>query len=361
MSARRLQRLIFGIAGAAARLGWVQTVDDFGDVQQSYRDFAREEVELSACYANWAAAVAEDPEVLELLATLPMSKRQPNLVFAAARWHGSGIGPYDDLRTTVLNCWEEVRATVLARSTQTNEVGRCATLLPLLAGLPQPLALLEVGASAGLCLFPDRYSYRYSDGTALDPADGVSPVVLPCQISGPVPVPQRLPEITWRVGIDLNPLDIADEDAVAWLETLVWPEHTDRRSRLAAAISLTRQNPPLIVAGDLIADVGDIVTTAPPDATLVVFHSAVLSLPSEARPRSLDGDRTKVAGSLDQQRGPERAPDGERHGTVRASPRATVRPRGRRAVRRLGARPRPLPALVLNLLPTAVIRNRIAA
>ena len=36
-------------------------------------------------------------------------------------------------------------------------------LLPVLAALPQPLALLEVGASAGLCLYPDRYAYRYGD------------------------------------------------------------------------------------------------------------------------------------------------------------------------------------------------------
>ncbi len=47
------------------------------------------------------------------------------------------------------------------RSTQTSEPGRCATLLLLLARLPQPLALLEVGASAGLCLLPDRYGYDY--------------------------------------------------------------------------------------------------------------------------------------------------------------------------------------------------------
>ncbi|MBV9417272.1 MAG: DUF2332 family protein [Solirubrobacterales bacterium] len=58
--------------------------------------------------------------------------------------------------------------TVLARSTRTNEPARCATLLPLLATLPQPLALLEVGAAAGLCLLPDRWAYDY-DGLHVPP------------------------------------------------------------------------------------------------------------------------------------------------------------------------------------------------
>ncbi|MFE4537493.1 DUF2332 family protein [Streptomyces scopuliridis] len=54
-----------------------------------------------------------------------------------------------------------LRAMMLSRRTQTNEPGRCATLLPALAALDGPLALIEVGASAGLCLHVDRYSYDY--------------------------------------------------------------------------------------------------------------------------------------------------------------------------------------------------------
>ena len=31
----------------------------------------------------------------------------------------------------------------------------------------RPLALIEVGASAGLALFPDRYSYEFDDGVTV--------------------------------------------------------------------------------------------------------------------------------------------------------------------------------------------------
>nr|WP_275311681.1 DUF2332 family protein [Streptomyces yunnanensis] len=53
--------------------------------------------------------------------------------------------------TWVVTHWDEVSSLMLVRLTQTNESARCATLLPVLATLPQPLALIEVGASAGLC------------------------------------------------------------------------------------------------------------------------------------------------------------------------------------------------------------------
>jgi hypothetical protein len=252
------------------------------DTAEVYVDFGEHETSSSPCFHVWALAVAADPEVLALLDSLPEGKRQPNLVFAAARWHGAPApGPYAGLRTVLLDDWDAVRATVLSRATQTNEVGRCATLLPVLAGLPGPLALLEVGASAGLCLYPDRYSYRYDNGVSLDPSDGPSPVVLECAVAGDVPLPSLLtsglPEVVWRGGIDLNPLDVRDDDAMRWLQTLVWPEHDDRRSRLAAAVDLARDDPPTLVRGDLNEALPALVEEVPADATLVVFHSAVLA------------------------------------------------------------------------------------
>ncbi len=229
--------------------------------------------------------------------TLPGRKRQPNLVFAAARWHGAEPGPYDGLRRVLLDRWDDVSATVARRATQTNEVGRCATLLPVLAALPGPLALLEVGCSAGLCLYPDRYSYRYTSrppgrhrragprrtGRARWCSTARSTATCRCRT--------RLPEVVWRGGLDLNPLDVRDDDAMRWLETLVWPEHGDRRARLSAAVALARQDPPELVRGDLTRDLDRLVDTAPTDATLVVLHSAVLAYLDE-------GDRLRFTESM---------------------------------------------------------------
>ena len=252
-----------------------------GDTAQTYRDFgARQVAGSSATLAEWALGVSDDAEVLALLEGLPPGKRQPNLVFAAARWHGAS-GSYADLRRVLLDQWPAVRATVLARATQTNEVGRCATVLPALAMVPGPLALIEVGASAGLCLLPDRYSYRFSDGTSLDPVDGPSPVVIACEVHGDPPLPTRIPEVAWRTGVDLNPLDVRDDDEMRWLRTLVWPEHDDRRSRLAAAVELARADPPPLVRGDLLVELPALVAAAPEGATPVVFHSAVLAYPCD--------------------------------------------------------------------------------
>jgi hypothetical protein len=252
-----------------------------------YRQFAEVDARgMSPSYETLALGVADDPAILALIDELPHAKRQVNLVFSAARLRGAPTGDYDAFRQWLRGNWPEVRAVAESHSTQTNEPGRVAALLPILAALPQPLALLEVGASAGLCLYPDRYSYRYGDRARIDPPGGPSPVVLDCVPLGDVPLPNEVPTVVWRAGIDLNPLDVRSAADVAWLEALIWPEHDVRRSRLAAAVEVARQDPPTFVRGDLLERLPDVAAAAPPDATLVVFHTAVLMyLDRDARER----------------------------------------------------------------------------
>lgn len=275
-----------------------------------YRRFADREVgAASPCYVEWAHGVADDPELLALIEELGGVKRQPHLVFAAARHTGIEPGPFVAFRAALVATWPAIRSVIMARRTQTNEPGRCAALLPVLAALPQPLALLEVGASAGLCLLPDRYSYRYGD-RRIDPPSGPSPVLLECEVDDAVPVPERLPTIAWRAGIDLNPLDVDDADDVRWLETLIWPGQEARRQRLSAAIGIARADPPRVVRGDLTDEhaVAALADTAPADATLVVMHSAVLAYLEEAARARFVAGVTEMRGHWVSMEGPSIAP-----------------------------------------------------
>src|SRR3954471_15959276 len=138
-------------------------VEPYAGVAEQYARFADEAREDSPCFAEWGLGVADDPEVLAWVDELPGLKKQPNLVFAAARWHGvPAPGPYVGLRAALLDDDGSIRATIMGRSTQTNEVGRLATLLPAFAhAVPAgPIALIEVGASAGLNLYPRPLGLR---------------------------------------------------------------------------------------------------------------------------------------------------------------------------------------------------------
>jgi hypothetical protein len=251
---------------------------------ENYRRFARlEAAGRSLAYEQLALAVAGDAAILAFLHGLPPAKRQPNLLFGAARWilgSPAGIG---SLLSLVTGRPAELAAVMAARRTQTNEAARCAVLLPALALLPGPLALIEVGASAGLTLLADRYSYDY-EGHLVTGTDPQAPV-LRCRPGGPVPLPGRVPEVAWRAGLDLNPLDAADEDDAAWLSCLLWPGETGRAERLAGALATARRSPPALHRGDLLDDLPGLAGQAPPRATLVVYHSAVLAYVDERKRR----------------------------------------------------------------------------
>ena len=257
-------------------------------VAARYDRFARDEAPgRCALYAHWAALVRDDPRVARVLARIPETHRQPPLVFAVSRLLGAPEDPPDAWADWVLTHAEDLVRECRARSIQTNEPLRCAALLPALAQIDGPIALLEVGASAGLCLFPDRYSYRYGS-LRLDPPGGESTVVLESAWAGPRPA-LRLPEIVWRAGLDLEPLDATDPADREWLTTLVWPGERDRRARIVAALDIAAAERPLLVRGDAAQPgvIAALAASAPPEATLVVTTPGVLAHVPRARRASL--------------------------------------------------------------------------
>ena len=242
-----------------------------------YTRFAREEAAgRSPLYTIVANGVANDRAAVNFLLSLPPEKQQPNLLLAAVRHLFGVAADWFDFRQKLLDNPEAVRAVMLTHSTQTNEPARCATLLPVLAQLPQPLALIEIGASAGLCLLPDHYGYSYGQhwiGPVAGPSDAP---VFDCAANPHTPVPQVLPRVVWRAGLDLHPLDAADANHRAWLETLVWPEQTQRLADLRAALAIAARQKPRVIKGDLRGEALErLCGEAPSDVTLVSFHTDV--------------------------------------------------------------------------------------
>lgn len=276
--------------------GQVGQQSEVDAVAERYARFAATEAPgRSEIYRQWAAGVAADVDVQAVLARIPASRRQPPLVFAVTRLLGSGEPSFAGWRSWLLVHADDVVAECTRRSLQSNEPLRCAALLPALSRIPGPVALLEIGASAGLCLYPDRYSYRYATPGGgelrLDPVDGPSSVVLECEVRGALP-PLRLPEVVWRAGIDLNPLDPTSPDTAAWLTRLVWPGETGRAERIAAAVAVAAAEPPLLVAGDAVDLLASVAAQAPADATLVVTTPGVLAhIPWDGRRRVIAAAR----------------------------------------------------------------------
>ena len=242
---------------------------------ENYRAFAEDAHDRSPAYESLAVSVADNTAILRFLGSLPPEKRQPNLLFGAARYLLGDPVDMSRLRALVRRSSAELAEVMMARRTQTNEPARCATILPALAPLPPPLALIEVGAGAGLTLLFDRYSYDYA-GHRIAGQDTQAPT-LRCTPRGPVPLPAQLPAITWRAGLDLSPLDVTSDNDVRWLSCMVWPGEGAREQRLAAAIAAARRDPPVVHRGDLLTDLPALAAQAPAGATLVVYHSAVLA------------------------------------------------------------------------------------
>lgn len=283
-----------------------------------FRDFGQYEApQLEAhLYEALCAAIAEDAELLAVAAPVPASQPPPNLLFGAVHYllfedeaaplraYYRDLGceeppseAYPHFRAYVLDHRAEIETLLRTRRVQTNVIQRCAALLPAFAAVAahdpgRPLAVIEVGASAGLNLRWDRYAYRYQrdDHDLLSWGDPASAVQLTAEVRGdtPPPLPAAI-EVAWTAGLELDPVDIEDPDAVRWLRALIWPEHVERHQRLEAAIAIAQSDPPRVIRGDATRDLPALLAEAPADAQLCVFAThALYQIPREGRERMFE-------------------------------------------------------------------------
>src|SRR5699024_8980112 len=118
---------------------------------------------------------------------------------------------------------EDVIALLASKLVQTNEVRRCGYLFPSFSCIynkvNRPLALVEIGTSAGLQLLFDQYRYSYRGKGYGNP---VSPVHITSDIIGEnrPPIPTAMPPVAARIGLDLHINDVSDSADFHWLEAL---------------------------------------------------------------------------------------------------------------------------------------------
>ena len=226
-------------------------------------------------YQQMAAGAASDSELLAIASAATPGQNPPSLLLGAAQYllaehpdHPliqfypalTGLpapvnDPYPALRDFVFAHRDQITAIIATRLVQTNEPARSSYLYPALLtaqrlGGGRPLALVEIGPSAGLTLVPDRYAYDY--GTAVLHGDPASPLVLTCPLRGDlVPPLDDALTVGWRIGVELHPLSLADPADSRWLRALIWPDHPDRAHRLDLAARAAAQGPlPVIHQGD---------------------------------------------------------------------------------------------------------------
>jgi hypothetical protein len=167
---------------------------------------------------------------------------------------------------------------------QTNEVARCAHLLPAFhlvseRGSGKPLSLIELGTSAGLLLNWDRYRYQYEDqqGGCRVVGDSEALVQVSTRVNGRYPpVPETLPLVAQKVGIDLFPFDIRTRQDVLRLQGNIWPEETERFVLLTRAIAVAKAAPPFLLAGDACDHLPALLHTISAQHTPCIFHSYAL-------------------------------------------------------------------------------------
>jgi hypothetical protein len=180
-----------------------------------------------------------------------------------------------------------VLAAGIRRPVQTNEVGRSAALygglLHVAADNGLPIRLLELGASAGLNLRPDRFAYELGNGVVL--GDPASPVRLPQPWTGRLPPYAEPLRIVDRGGCDPAPLDPGNEADRLTLTSYVWADQVERVERLRGALRIAADSPLSVEALPASPFLARELAEPRLGVATVVWHSVVrqyLSLPERA-------------------------------------------------------------------------------
>lgn len=269
------------------------------EISAKFRRFVPECEGSCGIYAHLSGAIASDDLILEVASAAQKGQPIPNLLFASvhfllaenlcdplAKFYPSMLGSevlsdetFPAFREFVVRHRTDIEELLRTRLVQTNEVQRCALLLPAILHVVapygnRPVHLIEIGASAGLNLLWDQYGYEYSDGRIAGSPQ--SHLTLKCEFRGSrVPSLGSLPVISHRVGLDLNPINVSVESESLWLEALTWPSQLHRLERLRTAIRVRNQHDIRMQGGDATVLLAKELDQVVSGDLAVIFHTWV--------------------------------------------------------------------------------------
>ncbi|MFJ8263497.1 DUF2332 domain-containing protein [Rummeliibacillus sp. NPDC094406] len=269
------------------------------NLSETFRRFAKNECENSSeLYESLSYQIAEDVDLIQLASFIPEGQPVPNLFFAATQYllidsqdylknfyasftenlfSINGVFPY--FKNFVLANQEELKQLFRTKLVQTNEVRRCAYLYPMFADIYEkhqmPLALIEIGTSAGLQLGVEQYHYLYNNEIQAGNQQSLLTInsqnrgkALPASIT-------RNPVVQTRIGMDLNPIDLKNTNDLKWLQALIWPEHHERRNLFNKAATIIKNLDIHFIRGDAVEQIQSICEQIPQNQLIVVFHTHV--------------------------------------------------------------------------------------
>jgi len=285
---------------------------DQAHLSQTFRNFAHIECkDSSKLYEYLSLNIAEDNELLDLCLHAKEGQPVPNLLFGAvhylllngrdhvlSQYYPSVVANPLDVDGSFIHFKEfcrqyrrEVTTILQSKLVQTNEVRRCAYLYPsfcyMFNKVKKPLALIEIGTSAGLQLLWDKYSYSY--GTNEIYGDQHSILHITSEMRG-VETPillKEFPPVASKVGLDLHISDVRNKEDYLWLKSLIWPEHKERLEVFESAVICFKGNPVELLEGDGVALLTDVMKGVPDDTLIGIFHTHVANQIPEKSKRIL--------------------------------------------------------------------------
>jgi hypothetical protein len=236
---------------------------------------------VAALLSGWTSNPRADAVALRLCGALhaaALSRRDMELasLYPPGAWSMEAIWP--TARAFLAREQEWVQG-FLQYPPQTNETRRSIVLLAGFLAFAEtwggPIDMLEVGASAGLNLNWDKFSYKTSSWSWGPEGE----VLIDTDWQAPAPPVSATPRIRNRAACDLNPLDIRDAKQALRLKSYVWADQAERLARFDGALKLALAHNVVVERADAAEWLARKLAARAQDAATIVYHSVFLQYP----------------------------------------------------------------------------------